>query len=293
MLFVTTCSKKLDYLSYKKLLKGALFGVFLLSGGMTDLAYAQDRDMISMQNQIEALKAQVSQLQQMPSSSSGSDRKSKGSSQSSGDVSGLLPELLTRVNNLEDQQRIMRGQLDDLTNQVQTKIDLLNKKIDDANFAAGGSGGGSSASAGAGAAAATASVAEPAAPKAVSSGNSLKDGQQALMSKNYSESESIARNILNTPQGKKSVPAHFLLAQSLAGQQRYKDASVGYFDIYKKFPDSTRAPEALLGVSITLLKNGDSNAACQALGLLNNKYPNASSRIKGAASNLHKKAKCS
>lgn len=294
MLFVTTCSKKTDYLSYKNLLKGALLGVFLLSGGMINLASAQDRDMISMQNQIESLKAQVSQLQQMSSSSSGSsDHRSKGSSQSSGDPSGLLPELLTRVNNLEDQQRIMRGQLDDLTNQVQTKIDLLNKKIDDANFAAGGSGGRSSASAGAGAAAATASVAEPAAPKAASSGNSLKDGQQALMSKNYSESESIARSILNTPQGKKSVPAHFLLAQSLAGQQRYKDASVGYFDIYKKFPDSTRAPEALLGVSITLLKNGDSTAACQALGLLNNKYPNASSRIKGAASSLHKKAKCS
>ncbi|CAI3933100.1 hypothetical protein [Commensalibacter papalotli (ex Botero et al. 2024)] len=290
MLFLKTSSQQSDYLSYKKLFKGALLGVFLLSGGMTSAAYAQDRDMISIQNQIEALKAQVSQLQQMPSSSGSSDRNSKGNSQNNGDPSGLLPELLTRVNNLEDQQRIMRGQLDDLTNQVQTKIDLLNKKIDDANFAAGGSGGGASTSA----AAPTASVSEKPAPQATpSAGSSLKDGQQALMNKNYSEAESIAQNIIKTPQGKKSVPAHFLLAQSLAGQQRYKDASVGYFDIYKKFPDSTRAPEALLGVSITLLKNGDSAAACQALGLLNNKYPNASSRIKGAASNLHKKAKCS
>ncbi|EUK18475.1 tol-pal system YbgF family protein [Commensalibacter papalotli (ex Servin-Garciduenas et al. 2014)] len=290
MLFLKTSSQQSDYLSYKKLFKGALLGVFLLSGGMTSAAYAQDRDMISIQNQIEALKAQVSQLQQMPSSSGSSDRNSKGSSQNNGDPSGLLPELLTRVNNLEDQQRIMRGQLDDLTNQVQTKIDLLNKKIDDANFAAGGSGGGASTSA----AAPTASVSEKPTPQATpSAGSSLKDGQQALMNKNYSEAESIAQNIIKTPQGKKSVPAHFLLAQSLAGQQRYKDASVGYFDIYKKFPDSTRAPEALLGVSITLLKNGDSAAACQALGLLNNKYPNASSRIKGAASNLHKKAKCS
>lgn len=290
MLFFKNCPKQLDYLSYTKLFKGALLGAFLLSGGMTDLAFAQDRDMISIQNQIEALKAQVSQLQQMPSSSGSSDRHSKGSSQNNGDASGLLPELLTRVNNLEDQQRIMRGQLDDLTNQVQTKIDLLNKKIDDANFAAGGNGSGSSASAPAPAA----TVAEKTSSQAtVSAGSSLKDGQQALMNKNYSEAESIAQNIIKTPQGKKSVPAHFLLAQSLAGQQRYKDASVGYFDIYKKFPDSTRAPEALLGVSITLLKNGDSSAACQALGLLNNKYPNASSRIKGAASNLHKKAKCS
>lgn len=296
MLFLKTCPKQPEYSSYKFLLRGALLGVFLLSGGMTELACAQDvssRDVISLQNQIEALKAQMSQLQQTTTSSSGSsERRSKGNSQNNSDSSSLLPDLLTRVNNLEDQQRVMRGQLDDLTNQVQTKIDLLNKKIDDANFAAGGNGGGSSASA---AGAATPAVATPAAaPKAAApAGNSLKDGQQALLSKKYSESEAIARNIISTPQGTKSVPAHFLLAQSLAGQQRYKDASVGYFDIYKKFPDSPRAPEALLGVGITLSKNGDNKAACQSLALLKSKYPNASSRIKGAAVSLQQKAKCS
>ncbi|EHD14576.1 hypothetical protein CIN_05080 [Commensalibacter intestini A911] len=298
MLFFETHLKQSESLSYKKLFKGALLGVFLLSSGMMSSAFAQDvssRDVISLQNQIEALKSQVTQLQQTQSVSGSSDRRSsKSDSKGNVDPSGLLPELLTRVNNLEDQQRIMRGQLDDLTNQVQTKIDLLNKKIDDANFAAGGNGGGSTA----GAAAVTAAPAAAATsasntPKAASAGNSLQDGQQALLSKNYSEAESIARNIIGTPQGKKSVPAHFLLAQSLAGQQRYKDASLGYFDIYKKFPDSTRAPEALLGVSITLLKNGDSAASCQALTLLKSKYPNASSRIKGAAASLNKKAKCS
>lgn len=298
MLFFETHLKQSESLSYKKLFKGAFLGVFLLSSGMMNSAFAQDvssRDVISLQNQIEALKSQVTQLQQTQSVSGSSDRRSsKSDSKGNVDPSGLLPELLTRVNNLEDQQRIMRGQLDDLTNQVQTKIDLLNKKIDDANFAAGGNGGGSTA----GAAAVTATPAAAATsasntPKAASVGNSLQDGQQALLSKNYSEAESIARNIISTPQGKKSVPAHFLLAQSLAGQQRYKDASLGYFDIYKKFPDSTRAPEALLGVSITLLKNGDSAASCQALTLLKSKYPNASSRIKGAATSLNKKAKCS
>lgn len=297
MLFFETHLKQSESLSYKKLFKGALLGVFLLSSGMMNNAFAQDvssRDVISLQNQIEALKSQVSQLQQTQSLSGSSDRSSSKSNNKNVDPSGLLPELLTRVNNLEDQQRIMRGQLDDLTNQVQTKIDLLNKKIDDANFAAGGSGGSTAAATAAPAAAAATSAAANTSKAAASSGgNSLQDGQQALLSKNYSEAESIARNIISTPQGKKSVPAHFLLAQSLAGQQRYKDASLGYFDIYKKFPDSTRAPEALLGVSITLLKNGDSAASCQALTLLKSKYPNASSRIKGAATSLNKKAKCS
>ncbi|MDI2113353.1 tol-pal system YbgF family protein [Commensalibacter nepenthis] len=295
LFFETRVVKQSEYLSYKKLFRGALLGVFLLSGGMTGRAFAQDvssRDVISLQNQIESLKAQVTQLQQTNSFSGNSDRRSKSSNSntSDGNPSGLLPELLTRVNNLEDQQRVMRGQLDDLTNQFQTKIDLLNKKIDDANFAAGGNSSGSAAPV------AKVSQAETAASETskpvARAGDSLKDGQQALLGKNYSQAESIARNIIATPQGKKSVPAHFLLAQSLAGQQRYKDASVGYFDIYKKFPDSTRAPEALLGVGITLLKNGDSAASCQALNLLNSKYPNASSRIKSAASSLHKRAKC-
>lgn len=296
MLFLETSEKKSEYLSYKRLFRGALLGVILLSSGMINGALAQDvssRDVISLQNQIDALKSQVSQLQQAQSLSGSSDsHSSKSDSKNNTDPNGLLPELLTRVNNLEDQQRVMRGQLDDLTNQFQTKIDLLSKKIDDANFAAGGNGGGSTAGAAAPAVAAATSASE--APKsAASAGTSLQDGQQALLSKNYSQAESIARNIITTPQGKKSVPAHFLLAQSLAGQQRYKDASLGYFDIYKKFPDSTRAPEALLGVSITLLKNGDNAASCQALTLLKSKYPNASSRIKGAATSLNKKAKCS
>lgn len=296
MLFLETSEKKSEYLSYKRLFRGALLGVILLSSGMINGALAQDvssRDVISLQNQIDALKSQVSQLQQAQSLSGSSDsHSSKSDSKNNTDPNGLLPELLTRVNNLEDQQRVMRGQLDDLTNQFQTKIDLLSKKIDDANFAAGGNGGGSTAGVAAPAVAAATSASE--APKsAASAGTSLQDGQQALLSKNYSQAESIARNIISTPQGKKSVPAHFLLAQSLAGQQRYKDASLGYFDIYKKFPDSTRAPEALLGVSITLLKNGDNAASCQALTLLKSKYPNASSRIKGAATSLNKKAKCS
>lgn len=296
MLFLETSEKKSEYLSYKRLFRGALLGVILLSSRMINGALAQDvssRDVISLQNQIDALKSQVSQLQQAQSLSGSSDsHSSKSDSKNNTDPNGLLPELLTRVNNLEDQQRVMRGQLDDLTNQFQTKIDLLSKKIDDANFAAGGNGGGSTAGVAAPAVAAATSASE--APKsAASAGTSLQDGQQALLSKNYSQAESIARNIISTPQGKKSVPAHFLLAQSLAGQQRYKDASLGYFDIYKKFPDSTRAPEALLGVSITLLKNGDNAASCQALTLLKSKYPNASSRIKGAATSLNKKAKCS
>lgn len=298
MLFLETSEKKSEYLSYKRLFRGALLGGILLSSGMINGALAQDvssRDVISLQNQIDALKSQVSQLQQAQSLSGSSDsHSSKSDSKNNTDPNGLLPELLTRVNNLEDQQRVMRGQLDDLTNQFQTKIDLLSKKIDDANFAAGGNGGGSTAGAAAPAAAAAAATSASEAPKsAASAGTSLQDGQQALLSKNYSQAESIARNIITTPQGKKSVPAHFLLAQSLAGQQRYKDASLGYFDIYKKFPDSTRAPEALLGVSITLLKNGDNAASCQALTLLKSKYPNASSRIKGAATSLNKKAKCS
>ncbi|MDI2089876.1 tol-pal system YbgF family protein [Commensalibacter oyaizuii] len=298
MLLRKTQQKKSEFSWSKKILGGALLGVVL--GGMVCSVSAQEltsRDAIALQNQIAALKSQISQLQQAQSLGGGdsdrSRRRSKSSDQGSmsNDNSGLLPDLLNRVNNLEDQQRTMRGQLDDLTNQFQTKINLLNKKIDDMNFAAGHGGDSGSASTSTGKD--TAEVAAPEAKPKTSSVPSLKEGQQALESGNYTEAESIARGVLDSPQGGKSVPAHFLLAQSLAGQKRYKDASLGYFDIYRKFPSSTRAPEALLGVSISLMKNGDNKAACQALGLLNNKYPSASARIKKAAASMNAKAKCS
>ncbi|NVN41892.1 hypothetical protein HUK82_15190, partial [Ameyamaea chiangmaiensis] len=57
----------------------------------------------------------------------------------------LTAQLLDRVSTLEQQVRDMRGQLDELNNQVQQQNATLGKRLDDMNFAmqnGGRSGGG-------------------------------------------------------------------------------------------------------------------------------------------------------
>lgn len=276
--YLKTTLKIRKKLCYTLVLLGALY-----TSGQGYSVFAQEavnRNTIALQNQIAALKSQLTQLEQSQSTANDSRYTSSNGGQLSS--SGLLPDLLNRVNNLEDQQRLMRGQLDDLTNQFQSKIDELSKKIEDKNFASG--------------------VNEGSPPQVSQSDNVTKptaknstqqEGQQALLNGNYAQAESIARSLLASDQGARSVNAHFLLAQALAGQKKYKEASVGYFDIFRKFPNSARAPEALLGVSITMIKNNKNKEACQALALLKGKYPAASPRIKSAASILHNKAHCS
>ncbi len=49
----------------------------------------------------------------------------------------LVAQLLQRVAALEASQRELRGDVDQLSNQVKTESETLNKKLDDAQFDAG------------------------------------------------------------------------------------------------------------------------------------------------------------
>ncbi|MCT6879505.1 MAG: tetratricopeptide repeat protein [Commensalibacter sp.] len=282
------------------------FGFALLSASIISAIGIQDasaqlssREGIELQNQILELKTQLSQMQSLNNSGDRSDnhRRKKSSDDSAENAaaeSGLLTQLLTRVEHIEEQQRTMRGQLDDLSHQVETQMATMNKKIEDANFAASQGSGASNAkdtaaaSASAGASAGTASVSA-----SNTGGATLKDGRQALVNRDYQQAEDIARQILATPQSKNSVNANFLLAQSLAGQKKYREAAVTYFKTYKQSPSSPRAPEALLGVSASLIASNQKKEACEALQLMHSKYPNATAKVKKAAEELGKRGNCS
>lgn len=282
------------------------FGFALLSASIISAigienasAQLSSREGIELQNQILELKTQLSQMQSLNNSGDRSDnhRRKKSSDDSAENAaaeSGLLTQLLTRVENIEEQQRTMRGQLDDLSHQVETQMATMNKKIEDANFAASQ---GSDASNAKDTAAASASAGASAKAASVSASNTggatLKDGRQALVNRDYQQAEDIARQILATPQGKNSVNANFLLAQSLAGQKKYREAAVTYFKTYKQSPSSPRAPEALLGVSASLIASNQKKEACEALQLMHSTYPNATAKVKKAAEELGKRGNCS
>ncbi|MFT9418854.1 MAG: hypothetical protein ABF584_10080 [Acetobacter sp.] len=256
-------------------------------GTASPMGHAQDitsREGIALQDQILALKQTMSQMQASqgeggalppPSASAG------GSSAVNGD---LVSQLLERVNTLEQQQRDMRGEIDQLTNDLQQKTAALSKQMADSQFAAqAGAGGGSAAPA--------AAPAEPAArpntPDAL-----LSAGKAALQKRDYDTAYDNAEAALKTAKGAFRVDAQFLLAQSLAGQKQYRQSAVAYYDAYRQSPKSARAPDALLGVTATLLALGDKKSACEALGKLNNEFPSPAPRVARAVEIYGRKGGC-
>ncbi|MDN7352323.1 tol-pal system YbgF family protein [Acetobacter senegalensis] len=256
----------------------------------TPLAHAQEvssREGLALQNQIMALQQQLSQIQ----SSGGSGALPAPSATPAPSSSGggdLTVQLLERVNTLEQQQREMRGEIDQLTNDLQKQTAALSKQVADAQFAAQNGGGGAAAGAAAGAAtAATASAASgsgaDAAAKPTTPDAMLAAGKAALQKRDYATAHENAEGALKNAKGSFKVDAQFLLAQSLAGEKQYRQSAVAYYDAYRQAPKSARAPDALLGVTASLLALGDKKAACQALGKLKSEFPSPTQRVSHAA----------
>ncbi|WP_408890551.1 tol-pal system YbgF family protein [Novacetimonas cocois] len=212
------------------------------------------------------------------------------------DNGNLVLQLLDRVNTLEEQTRDMRGQIDQLTNQVQQQNATLSKQIADMNFAMQNGHGGASAASGAGTASGGSSAplaSADDAPAKRTAADILKDGNAALLQRDYATAQADAQQVLSGPKSPRQIDAQYLLAQSLAGQKQYRQSALAYYDTYNRSPHGARAPSALLGVAATLVALGDKASACQALDKLASEFPEPEARIRSAEGIYRKKAKCS
>ncbi|WP_215753764.1 hypothetical protein [Acetobacter sp. P5B1] len=246
-------------------------------------AHAQDvtsREGLALQNQIMALKQSMSQMQSSGSTLAPPSATPAPASSGNGD---LTAQLLDRVNTLEQQQRDMRGEIDQLTNELQQKSAALSKQIADNQFAAQNGGGGAAAPAAAAAAGAAGAASSTSHTTATTPDALLASGKAALQKRDYATAHENAEEALKNAKGSFKVDAQFLLAQSLAGEKQYRQSAVAYYDAYRQSPKSTRAPDALLGVSASLLALGDKKAACQALGKLKTEFPSPTQRVSHAA----------
>ncbi|MGI4746307.1 MAG: tetratricopeptide repeat protein [Janthinobacterium lividum] len=292
-------------------LRAALLLGFAAIVAMPGQASAQmdSREGISLQNQILELRHEVEALGGSggnggggppiapPMGSGGQSRGNNGN----GDGAGLTPQLLDRVQTLEDEVRTMRGELDQLTNQVQQQNAAVTKQLGDMNFALqqghGGAPapGGSAPDGGTGPDMPTAGPAPVAAPPVQvkrTPESSLAAGNAALAHRDYAGAQTAARDVLAGPRSPRQVDAQYLLAQSLAGQKQYQQAAVAYYDAYNRAPRSARAPDALLGVSASLIALGDKPSACQALTKVRAEFPSPVPRVSAATKALRSRAGC-
>ncbi|MBS0981993.1 MULTISPECIES: tetratricopeptide repeat protein [Gluconobacter] len=266
----------------------------VLAQDASDGGGISSREAIALQDEIASLRQQLSQIQNSGPLPAPSSSSSRGSS-SSGADGNMTAQLLERVAALEEQNRQMRGELDQLSNAQKETQANLSKQISDMQFASQNGGGGGGASAPAAAATSKAAETAPAssdeAPKTAL--EALKAGNAALKAGKYEDAETNARFAVKTAKSASGkMDSQFLLAQSLAGQKQYRESAVAYYDAYNKAPKTPKAQDSLLGVAASLLAMGDKNSACQALDKLKTEFPTPTPRVKSAAATFRGRAAC-
>ena len=236
---------------------------------------ALQNQILNVQNQMQQMQAQLQQLQANGGGGGGNSAPAPSNGGASGD---LVTQLLQRVSTLEDEVRTLTGNLQQLQNQVDTQNAQVNKQIGDITFqmqngGAAAAGGGAAAGASAGAAAAAAPAAAPAVV-APTPEDLMQRGVIALHQGHYQESEGIARELLAKHHASpRAYDAQYLLAQSLQGEQRYQEAALAFDDAYNMNRHGSRAPNALLGLAMTLGSIDQKAAACDTLRTLHAQFP--------------------
>tara|TARA_B100001057_G_C22761496_1_gene915949 strand:- start:37 stop:1050 length:1014 start_codon:yes stop_codon:yes gene_type:complete len=73
--------------------------------------------------------------------------------------------------------------------------------------------------------------------------------------------------------------SNFWLAETLYVRENYKDAAKNYLNLYQVYPESMRAPDALLKLGISLIKMDQREQGCLTFLQLQDTYPNATASL--------------
>ena len=73
--------------------------------------------------------------------------------------------------------------------------------------------------------------------------------------------------------------SNFWLAETLYVRENYKDAAKHYLNLYQVYPNSTRAPDSLLKLGISLIKMDQREQGCLTFLQLQDTYPDANASL--------------
>ncbi len=262
-------------------------------------AQVETREGIALQDQIAELRQELQAVQQNQQAGGGGGAPAAPQYQAPppgpGQYGDTAAELVVRVSALEEQNRQLQGRVDDLTNQLQRQHDDLSKQVSDLAFklGQGGSQPASTGDAGLGAAPDAvppqAAPPRPAAPPVRRTPElALREGNAALVRRDYAAAEAAAREVLAT-RSARGTDAQLLLARAEGGQHEFKAAAADYYQAYNRAPKSPSAPVALLGVSYSLIGLNDNRDACEALAKLSVEFPGAA---RASVAGARKRAGC-
>lgn len=98
--------------------------------------------------------------------------------------------------------------------------------------------------------------------------------------------------IKGQPQHRLVPVATFWLGESFAKKRMNKEAAQQFLQVIQRFPQSLRAPDAMVRLGGVLGDLGEKEAACSTLGGFSAKYPKASDPLKTRAQNDMKRLRC-
>ena len=86
--------------------------------------------------------------------------------------------------------------------------------------------------------------------------------------------------------------AQYWYGETFRIRQLYSDAATAYLDGYQNYPKSTKAPDNLLKLGITMVQLGEKDQGCKMIIGLKKEYPKASKSVLQKAQYEQKKFKC-
>jgi TolA-binding protein len=258
-------------------------------------AQVETREGIALQNQILDLRRELDAIRRGGGAVAAPSAPSRGPA-ASGD---LVQQLLVRVQELEEENRRLRGRLDVADNndrQMRAEIEKLRGDLDFRLQAL---------ERGAGRPAATrppqpgpAAQAQPApaspAPSNVprTAEKAITDGQAALARREFAVAEAAAREAIRARPGARAQDASLLLGDALMGKRDFQNAALAYDEAYSRNRQGARAPEAMIGLANAFQGFGAKREACETLDNLRSNFPNLSGPQAQRAADSRRRAQC-
>ncbi|MFM7302548.1 MAG: hypothetical protein ACKO4X_04385 [Alphaproteobacteria bacterium] len=269
----------------------ALLGLGLVLAAPAE-AQVETREGIALQNQILDLRRELDALRRGGGAVAPAPSAPARGSAASGD---LVLQLLGRVQELEEENRRLRGRADVADNndrQMRAEIEKLRGDLD-FRLQALERGAGRPAAPRPpqpGPAAQAPAPAPSSAPRTAE--KAITDGQAALARRDFPTAEAAEREAIRARPGARAQDASLLLGDALMGKRDFQNAALAYDEAYSRNRQGARAPEALIGLANAFQGFGARREACETLDNLRSNHPNLSGPLAERAADSRRRAQC-
>ena len=114
-----------------------------------------------------------------------------------------------------------------------------------------------------------------------------------LLQQDYGAAEAAFRDFLTQhPEHQLSGNAQYWLGETHYLRGEYKTAATAFLEGYEKHQKSTKAPDSLLKLAMSLDRLGQRDAACSSYAELSSRFPNAPEHIQRRAAKEQRRARC-